>query len=358
MNLIRYIMNSAFDILFVLFVASYQNFQLHAVIFIFLVIAFVLQIGFKIKIKKERITLIAILFFLNLNYFFVQILVDYEKSMSAIMTTIVFIFLMIRFPVTSSSKRYLGFILIAFIVLYIENQNSGQFSGLANNFGLLVASALVGYACTIAKPNKIFLIAGGLTTLLSLKRTAIFASASLLIYSIFVSKNYQKAWLIILSFVGFYLLYTILLYLYAGNLSLLLQRILDTRLSLESISYGSGRNEIYTEVISLLGQENFFRLLFFPTVSSEFYGANHAHNQFLEYILILGFWSAPFQILLFFQFAKYLYRNSVSSGLGYVSCAYFFACTIVAIPVIELHFLLPLFYFYSQRSNIMVSNEI
>ena len=69
------------------------------------------------------------------------------------MTTIVFIFLMIRFPVISSSKRYLGLILIAFIVLYIENQNSGQFSGLAIIWLLVVLFSWICLYYSQAKQN-------------------------------------------------------------------------------------------------------------------------------------------------------------------------------------------------------------
>jgi hypothetical protein len=80
MKAIAYSKMLVFDLLFLAFIASYQNFKIHAIIFGFLFFIFTFQVRF--KLKKEEVLFVSILFILNLNYFSVMIFTDFEKSLS------------------------------------------------------------------------------------------------------------------------------------------------------------------------------------------------------------------------------------------------------------------------------------
>jgi hypothetical protein len=352
MKAIAYSKMLVFDLLFLTFVASYQNFKIHAIIFGLLFFTFTVQVRF--KLTKEEFLFVSILLLLNLSYFSVKMFTNFEKSLSDLMSTFVFIFLIMRYPNINSSERYLGGMLVGICVLYFENQITGQFVTLQNNFGLLVAAALVGYCCVVVNSNKYLLTFAGVIAALSFKRAALVASVFLIIHSIFDSKGHSKFWYLLVSALGLYIVYLSYEYLYVGDFSLYVERVIEKRLSVESVTDGTGRFGIYDSVLTLL-PESFIRLLFFPVVQLQ--NGTHAHNQFLEYIAVLGFWTVLFQIILLALLARYIYKHSKSPILGLFCCVYILLNTLVSIPLIELHFLLPLLYFYTQKANSRISSE-
>jgi len=165
-------------------------------------------------------------------------------------------------------------------------------------------------------------------TVWSLKRTPLIAIAiSTIMYSLtsgYILNKIKMKYIITLS-LFLILAYTFFVYFDNKN-----NNIISNRVGNSIQDQGSGRIEIYEEVIGLIGKSNFYQLSFghgYNSVQEHTYDNVAAHNDFLEvffdYGLIVFVLYIVFHFMLWRKAFFYLKTKSPNSPAFFVSCVIF-----------------------------------
>jgi len=334
-----------FDLLFVFFISAYQNPDIQKIILYILVP--VSMLGFSIKIKKEYLILFFAIFILN--FFYLQVTIDSLQTQRLIFNLIALFCLIGASSKISRFSDNGAVILILFCIMYIENWLTGELSGFQNNFGLIVTAALVGYYLTNKNINILVLYTTSLISFISFKRVAIIISASIIIDSIFHLKITRSLRNLFIFYTVIVMFAFLILRYFPDIDKAYLQRLIENRIHIDSFLEGSDRIGIVNIYLTELFSKDLFSIIFFPNIRHEYFF--HSHNQFVEYIATIGAWSIIPQLFLYFILIKIFLKQSNSIVKFYIGLIYLFITFNVSVPSIELHYLMPLLYFFILSSR-------